>query len=134
LKYPELRPEPVLDDQIERAVTVEIGHRKSAAIAGEIEAAVERSDVMLVGEVRRIGRHRPAVMSPCELSVDDVAILDQFQITHAERDSFDFLNIMVVIGEDLGAKDLVNDQTKTRLAEVRDQIMESWTVVWMGVE
>jgi hypothetical protein len=68
----------------------------------------------------------------------DVAILDQFQITQAQRDSFEFLNISLLIGEDLRAKDLADDpdrpRTRTRLDELGRLISESWTVVWMGVE
>src|SRR6476661_799135 len=47
-----------------------------AGRTGEIEAAVERTDIMLVGEVGRVGGYRPAAVVQCELRIEDVAILD----------------------------------------------------------
>src|ERR1700761_7828501 len=52
-------------------------HHLDAVLArrpGEIEAAVQRAGIMLVGEVGGIAGHRPAAMLPGELRVDDVAI------------------------------------------------------------
>jgi hypothetical protein len=74
-------------------------------------------------------------------NVADVLLVDQFQITDQKRDSFTFLDIILVVGgDDLTVQDaeftdaLGVVQTHSRIDEIKARITTGWTLVWMGVE
>jgi hypothetical protein len=74
------------------------------------------------------------------INTTDVFLVDQFQITDQKRDSFAFLDILIVVGNALKTEDveyLDSDGTprkRTRIDEVHVRIKTEWKLAWMGVE
>lgn len=75
----------------------------------------------------------------------EVVILDQFQITKAKANSFEFIDLLLLQsldGKPLNTKDVldVNDNeqgqsvTITRSEAIEKQIKNAWQLVWIGVE